>query len=145
MTEIQEMTLDDLDEVARIEKENFAHPWTETGFFSFLIREDALFLTAKENGELLGYCGVLTVLDEGDITNVCVKKEARRRGVASALIAALTERTGQMGVRTLHLEVRESNAAAIALYEKEGFVQDGLRRGYYEAPTEDAVLMSRTI
>ena len=74
MTEIREMQLDDLEQVMEIENENFSRPWTETGFFTFLIRQDTLFLVAEEDEEILGYCGVVMVQDEGDITNVSVKK-----------------------------------------------------------------------
>ena len=68
------MQLDDLEQVMKIENENFSRPWTETGFFTFLIRQDTLFLIAAEGEEILGYCGVVMVQDEGDITNVSVKK-----------------------------------------------------------------------
>lgn len=140
---IREMELDDLAQVMPIEEENFSTPWTETGFFTFLIREDALFLVAEEEGEILGYLGILTVLDEGDITNVSVKKSARRRGVGSALVKELIQRMEKRGVTAIHLEVRRSNEPAIRLYEQQGFVRDGLRKGYYESPAEDAVLMTR--
>lgn len=143
--QIREMTMDDIEQVAALEAENFSAPWGATGFFSFLIRQDVLLLVAEEEEKIIGYCGAVTVLDEGDITNVCVSADARRRGIASALIRELTARTLEQGVTTLHLEVRKSNDAAISLYQKEGFVQDGLRKGYYESPTEDAVLMSRHI
>lgn len=143
MIQIREMQIDDLEQVMPIEEENFSVPWTETGFFTYLLRSDAMFLAAEEEGEVLGYCGVLLVLDEGDITSVSVKKNRHREGIGKLLIEALIQKTGREGVGVLHLEVRQSNAAAIALYEKMGFVRDGLRKNYYEAPTEDAVLMSR--
>ena len=61
---IREMQLDDLEQVMKIENENFSRPWTETGFFTFLIRQDTLFLIAAEGEEILGYCGVVMVQDE---------------------------------------------------------------------------------
>lgn len=140
---IREMQLDDLEQVMVIENENFSVPWTETGFFSFLIRQDAMFLVAEENEQIRGYCGVVTVLDEGDITNVSVDKKYQGQGIGKALVQGLIEKTMEAGVTTLHLEVRESNAGAIALYEKMGFEKVGVRKNYYEAPTEDGVLMSR--
>lgn len=145
MIQIREMTLDDIDEVAVLEEQTFSRPWSREGIFSFLIRQDVLLLVAQENEKIMGYCGVMTVLDEGDITNVCVAEHARRRGIASALVQEIIARTEEQGVHTLHLEVRKSNDAAISLYEKAGFVKDGCRKGYYESPTEDAVLMSRRV
>lgn len=140
---VREMTLEDLEQVMKIEEENFSVPWTENGFFSFLIRQDTLFLTAEENGEIAGYCGLVMVPDEGDITNVSVARDKRRRGIGTLLLQELIRRAGEAGVAKLYLEVRESNQAAIALYESLGFQRDGIRRDYYEEPKENAVLMSR--
>ena len=128
MITIREMQIDDLEQVMPIEEANFSIPWTETGFFTFLIRDDALFLVAEEDGEILGYLGILISFDESEITNVCVAEKARRRGIGRALME----------------DVRLSNTPARNLYESLGFVQDGLRKGYYDLPKEDAVLMSRT-
>lgn len=139
---VREMQLDDLSEVMVIENENFSVPWTEMGFFTFLLRDDTLFLVAEEDGKILGYMGIMMVLDEGEITNVSVSKYARHRGVGRALVGEMLLRMRNRGVITLHLEVRKSNAAAIALYRSFGFVQDGERKMYYEEPVEDAVLMS---
>ncbi len=139
---IREMEIDDLTEVMAIENENFSVPWTEMGFFSFLMRDDTLFLVAEEQGHILGYMGIMTVLDEGEITNVSVAKTARRRGVARGLVSEMIARMKSRKVKVIHLEVRKSNEAAIALYTAFGFVQDGERKGYYEEPVEDALLMS---
>ena len=138
---IREMQLDDLEQVMKIENENFSRPWTETGFFTFLIRQDTLFLIAAEGEEILGYCGVVMVQDEGDITNVSVKKERQNHGTGKLLVQALIRITNEMGVSRLFLEVRESNERAIHVYEKAGFVKNGLRKNYYEDPVEHAVLM----
>ena len=132
MITIREMQIDDLEQVMPIEEANFSIPWTETGFFTFLIRDDALFLVAEEDGEILGYLGILISFDESEITNVCVAEKARRRGMQ------------ERKVRVIHLDVRIGNTPARNLYESLGFVQDGLRKGYYDLPKEDAVLMSRT-
>lgn len=140
---VREMNLDDLEQVMVIEKENFSVPWTETGFFSFLIRQDTLFLVAEESGEIAGYCGLVMAPDEGDVTNVSVAKNRRRQGIGTMLVRELIRRAGENGVTKLYLEVRESNQAAIALYESLGFKKDGVRRDYYEEPRENAALMSR--
>lgn len=140
---IREMTFEDLDQVMIIERENFSVPWTEEGFFTYLLRMDALFLVAEEADRVLGYCGVIMAADEGDITNVSVKKGCQGRGIGSALVTELIQRTGQAGINTLFLEVRAGNRTALSLYEKMGFEHMGIRKGYYTNPTEDAVTMSR--
>ena len=139
---VREMQLDDLEGVMVIEKENFSVPWTEMGFFSFLLRDDTMFLVAEEEGKIIGYMGIMMVLDEGEITNVSVSKYARRRGIGRALVGEMIRRMKKRGIVTLHLEVRKSNDAAIALYSSFGFVKDGERKMYYEEPVEDAILMS---
>lgn len=140
---IREMTWDDLEQVVAIENDNFSVPWTETGFFTYLMREDALFLVAEEAEEILGYCGVIMAVDEGDITNVSVKKTIQGKGVGTALLKELIRQTADKGVLTLFLEVRESNQPALALYEKQGFVRMGVRKNYYTDPVEDGITMSR--
>lgn len=140
---IREMTWDDLEQVVAIENDNFSVPWTETGFFTYLMREDALFLVAEEAEEILGYCGVIMAMDEGDITNVSVKKTIQGKGVGTALLKELIRQTADKGVLTLFLEVRESNQPALALYEKQGFVRMGVRKNYYTDPVEDGITMSR--
>ena len=143
MVQIREMQLDDLEEVMEIENDSFSKPWTETGFFSFLIRNDTLFLVAEENDSICGYCGVVMAADEGDITNVAVAKQCRNQGIGGMLIAELIHRTEEVGVSRLFLEVRASNQLAIHLYQKMGFEQNGKRKNYYESPVEDALLMMR--
>ena len=139
---VREMQLDDLAEVMVIENENFSVPWTEMGFFSFMLRDDTLFLVAEEEGKILGYMGIMMVLDEGEITNVSVSKHARRRGAGRALVGEMIRQMKKREIVTLHLEVRKSNNPAIELYRSFGFVKDGERKMYYEEPVEDAILMS---
>ena len=143
MIKIREMQLDDLEQVMTIEEANFSVPWTETGFFTFLLREDTLFLVAEEGEKILGYCGVVTVQDEGDITNVAVEKNSQNQGIGKKLLEEMFQRTQKAGVCRLFLEVRAGNAAALHLYEKMGFVQTGIRKNFYEQPVEDGVVMKR--
>ena len=98
-------------------------------------------LALGEDGALLGYAVLSTVLDEGNLDNIAVAPEARRRGVADALLSVVTG-FGREHLSRLMLEVRASNAPAIALYEKYGFAAVGRRKNYYDAPREDAVLMT---
>ena len=141
---IREMTLDDLLAVMEIEEENFSVPWTETGFFSFLIRDDTLFLVAEENEEILGYIGIVCVPEDGDITNVAVKRSRQNGGIGKKLVETMIEKSAKRGVKNIFLEVRVSNAPAIHVYESCGFENVGLRKNYYDDPKEDAYIMKRT-
>ena len=137
---VAEMEERHLAALAEIERACFHAPWSEQ-----MLREElgrGIFLVAEQAGETVGYVGCQTVLDEGYITNVAVDPACRRQGIARALIDALQSRAAAAGLAFVTLEVRASNAAAIALYEKVGFVPVGTRRNFYTAPTEDAVLMT---
>ena len=140
---VREMLVEDLEQVMEIEQDLFSVPWTREGFFTFLTRENALFLVVEEKGKILGYCGLLMVLDEGDITNVAVKRDRQREGIGNFLMESLIRLAADLGVTTIHLEVRAGNERAIRLYERVGFVRDGIRKKYYTDPTEDAVLITR--
>ena len=140
---IREMTEADLEAVADLEAQIFSMPWSVQGFADTLRREDVLFLVASEGDRLLGYVGVYCTADEGEITNVAVSKEARRRGVGRGLLEALTEALAKRSIFRIVLEVRVSNEAAIRLYEQMDFVVAGTRKNFYEKPTEDAYVMVR--
>ena len=103
-----------------------------------------MFLVVEEKGRILGYCGLLMVLDEGDVTNVAVCRDRQREGIGNFLMESMIRLAEERGITMIHLEVRAGNETAIRLYERQGFVRDGLRKGYYTEPTEDAVLMTRT-
>ena len=127
--------------VADIERACFADPWTEDGLREELDNACARFLTAVDSGgAVAGYIGCHTVLDEGYIANVAVAPAFRRRGIGRALVQALLARSDDLAFVTL--EVRASNAPAIALYAGCGFVPAGTRRRFYSHPTEDALLMT---
>ena len=145
MQVVREMTVDDLVQVMVIENENFSRPWTDKGFLSFLLRHDTLFLVAEENGEIIGFAGVVMVLDEAELTNVAVMKSQQKQGVGRLLIESLMRLISEWEVKLLHLEVRVSNASAISLYRRIGFEEVGMRHDYYEEPREDAILMRREI
>lgn len=140
---LREMLVEDLDKVMEIEEDLFAVPWTKEGYFTFLTRKDAMFLVVEEKGEILGYCGLLMVLDEGDVTNVAVRRDRQREGIGNFLMESMLRLAYEQGIRTVHLEVRAGNYVAVRLYERLGFVKDGIRKGYYTDPVEDAVLMTR--
>lgn len=141
---IREALPEDAGAIAELEKRCFPTPWTpETIEACLAAGEGRIFLAAEaEDGTLAGYMGLQHVLDEGYIDNVCTAPEFRRQGVARALIGEMIRRAGELGLSFLTLEARASNAPAIALYEKCGFKNMGLRPGYYERPPEDAVIMT---
>lgn len=131
-----------LPQVGRLEQVCFSVPWTEEQLRSQLPDNQHIFLVAECSGEVLGYVGLMYVLDEGYISNVAVSPERRRQGIGEALIAELTQRAARLGLAFLTLEVRASNDPAIRLYEKMHFRQVGRRKNYYQKPEEDAMLMT---
>ena len=139
---LHEMLVEDLEQVMEIENQLFSVPWTKEGYFTFLTRDDTMFLVVEEKGKILGYCGLLMVLDEGDVTNVAVCRERQREGIGNFLVSSLLRLAGDQGISMIHLEVRSGNETAIRLYERLGFQRDGIRRNYYSDPEEDAVLMT---
>ena len=137
------MTMEHVPLVAALERACFSRPWSEAMLENELWNDSAVVIVAEgEDGTVLGYAGLQTVLDEGYINNVAVAEAYRRQGVADELIAAFV-RFGQAKLAFLTLEVRASNAPAIALYAKHGFAEAGRRKNYYDDPKEDAILMTR--
>ena len=139
--EIRKMQQQDLPEVARIEKEIFSKPWSQQGFADSMEQEGTCYLVACVKGKVAGYCGFLQVLDEADITNVAVDAAYRRCKAGETMLLELMEHGRKRGVRAFTLEVRESNRAAQALYRKLGFESVGIRKNFYDAPKENAVIM----
>ena len=129
--------------VAALERACFSAPWSEQMLADELRNDCARYLIAECAGAVVGYVGVHQILDECYMTNLAVAPDARRRGVASLLLTRLLDMV--QGAAFLTLEVRVSNAPAIALYERFGFARAGLRRAYYTAPREDALLMTRAL
>lgn len=141
MLEISEMTAEDLKEVVALEREIFTQPWSEEGFAVSISRKNARYLTARVDGKLAGYCGFYQVLDEADITNVAVAEEFRGRQIGYQMLCRLLKEAKKQGVADITLEVRRSNRSARNLYRKLGFQEEGIRKNFYEKPTEDAVIM----
>ena len=137
----REMKEEDVPFISRLEEETFSMPWSAASFLQMIEKKDARYYVAEEDGKLLGGCGLLLIAGEGNITNVVVIPEARRRGVAAGMLGHLLAEGDREGLTAYTLEVRVSNQAAIALYEKLGFVSEGIRPDFYEKPTEDAMIM----
>ena len=128
--------------IAELERQCFSDPWSVEMLRPELPDDSHEFLLAVEGDKLIGYVGLMTVLDEGYLSNVAVASEHRRQGIAEALLKALLMRARARKLSFVTLEVRAGNTPAQTLYRKLGFTEVGVRRGYYEHPREDAVLMT---
>lgn len=139
------MTHEHLDQVAALERTCFADPWSRNMLAEELDNAMSAYLVAldTEDGSVVGYAGLLVVVDEGYITNVAVRPESRRGGVAGALLDVFVNFAEGNQLAFLTLEVRASNYGAIALYGSRGFRGVGRRTNYYEHPKEDAIIMTR--
>ena len=129
--------------IAELEKLCFSDPWSEKSIATELTGKFSCWLVAMEGETLVGYVGSQSVLGESDMMNIAVHPEHRRKGVAEALVNALVAELSARGNYCLSLEVRVSNAPAIALYEKLGFCQVGRRPNYYRNPKEDALILRK--
>ena len=133
-----------LDEIAELERICFSVPWSRKMLAEELDNACSAFLAAvDETGRVVGYAGLMVVLDEGYITNVAVHPDFRRRGIAQKLLDVFENFARGNKLAFLTLEVRESNYGAIALYGSRGYRGVGRRKNYYEHPKEDAVIMTR--
>lgn len=126
--------------IAALERAVFPHPWSEKAL-ELLCGEAAFGFAAVEGDAVVAYGGLLTVLDEGQVTNIATHPDHRRRGLGECVLKALLEKATQKGLSFVTLEVREGNAPAIALYQKLGFSVVGRRPRFYTAPVEAALLM----
>lgn len=131
----------DLPQAAAIEKEAITPPWSEQAFRESLGLEHTILLAAIQDGQVAGYCVCYQSFEEGEITNVAVKKELRGQGIAGKLLEKLCSYGKERGLERYILEVRAGNEPAIHLYERSGFTRVGIRKGFYEQPVEDAVIM----
>ena len=141
--EITRMTAADVADVAALEAVCFSDPWSEASVASELDNPLSLWLVARDAAGLLGYAGSQSVPDESDMMNLAVRPDARRQGVAQALLQALEAALRENGIHSLTLEVRAGNAPAIRLYTQAGFRQVGLRKNYYFHPKEDALILKK--
>lgn len=142
---IRKATLSDLDEIVRLEQESFtSEAWPRSAFEYIIKNEEGVHtvLIAELDGEVCGYMCGQVVFGEGEIGSIAVDKRFRRQGVGRRLLTAFEEMTRPQSV---FLEVRVSNSAARALYSGLGFCEIAVRRGYYDMPPEDAVIMKKGV
>ena len=139
---IGEITKNDAPRVAQIEKECFSVPFSEDDILSYIESPIWHFLVARDGDLVVGYISFTVILDECQIVNVAVSQGARCRGIGSLLLDHFLSYVKEKGVKSVYLEVRESNSAAIMLYEKFKFSRSGVSKNHYSTPTENALLMS---
>lgn len=142
---VRELKVEDSAAVAEMEQQIFSDSWSEKSVLETVQQKQSVCFAAEKAGHLLGYLLAHHAADEAEIARIAVQKEARRQGAAGKLMQALEHYCEEHKMEKLLLDVRESNEAARSFYTKNGFVEDGIRQGFYVNPSEDAVLMSRQL
>ena len=140
MTVYRPMQEKDLDTVAALEAAAFSRPWQRKDFADALMNPNYLYYVAEEDETVIATAGLILSIDEADLTNVTTSEPCRGKGIAKTLLGHLMQAAKEQGIIAFTLEVRAGNAAAIALYEKLGFVCEGRRKNFYTAPVEDALI-----
>ena len=141
---IEPILAEHLSDVARLERLCFAQPWSERSL-ELLLTDAATGFVCLWDGCAVAYGGMLLAPDEGQITNIAVDPDHRRRGLGMLLMERLEEAARARGLLQIALEVRASNNAAIALYERTGYTVAGRRPNFYTSPREDALVMLRVL
>lgn len=145
MLEIDDMTKEDASGVFLVAEECFTLPWSYKAFVEEADNKNAITLIALEDKEIIGFINARFLLGEMNINNIAVTKNSRRKGTGEALLQTLLIRARNEGVLEVMLEVRTSNESAISFYKKHGFIENGVRKNFYEQPREDALLMSMSL
>lgn len=156
---IEPYTPDMLSEIVAIEQASFHDPWSEVALSQTAMREDSVFLTVVSttvvnttvvddlcgaSQKLCGFGCILTVANEGELVDIAVSPQYRGRGIGQMLMTALLTEAKKRQIEQIFLEVRLSNTPARKLYQKNDFVEIGVRKRYYREPVEDAILMRWT-
>ncbi len=138
---VRELREEDIPRLAEIEADSFSMPWSAGDFKDLLSHSYCSYIVALADGRIAGCCGFSNICGVANIDNVVVAADLRGKGIGQTLLRELIARGEAERVEAFTLEVRVSNAAAIHIYEKFGFVSEGVRPGFYEKPTEDANIM----
>ena len=138
--EFRRMKPEDLDEVAALEAANVSRPWLREDFKRSLNMQERIYCVARAGDKVIGVAGLICSKPEAELMNVSVDASVRRCGIAQALLEFLFEEGAKAGIRDIVLEVRKGHTAAIKLYEKLGFREEGLIRNCYSDPVEDGLV-----
>lgn len=142
LADVRPMAPADVDAVVEIERRAFSTPWRAGTFLRLLERDDSELRVATMAGRgVVGYTVLWCVTDQGELANIAVREDVRGRGVGSLLLDDALRLAPRRGVRSLYLEVRESNERALGMYRARGFERAGRRTGYYTGPKEDALVL----
>jgi ribosomal-protein-alanine N-acetyltransferase len=141
--QVRQMMREDIPAILAIERVSFPTPWSAETFERTLENPSSACMVVEDETVLAGYLCASTVLDETDLQVIAVEPKLRRNGLARLLLLALLRHARSLDVQKIHLEVRRSNTAALKLYESLGFSEVGVRKGYYQSPAEDALLLTR--
>ena len=144
-THIEKMAQEHIPFVAELERQCFSDPWSEDGLRAELTNENAHFYVYTCFGQVLGYMGMQTVLDECYIANVAVSPLHRRKGIGETLVSFCSDKAEEAGCAFISLEVRVSNTGATELYKKAGFEPVGERKNFYSHPTENGLIMTKEL
>ena len=145
MFRIISLTEEYIDSLVELDKICFDDPWTKGMFLGDINSgQTCYFAVLNDADEVIGYAGMWLTADEGQITNIAVHPQYRRKNIATDLLCKLFKVCHDKNIRNITLEVRRSNSSAAALYEKAGFEVVGTRKNYYKKPVEDAILMTKT-
>ena len=135
----------DIAQVAALEKKTFSDAWSEASIRGTYGQAQAFITVAEVDGTFAGYCIVYYVMDEAEIARIAVDESFRRQGIGQGLLSYTFSCCEEKQIERVLLDVRESNVSARAFYQKQGFLEDGIRKDFYNGPKEHAVLMSRSI
>lgn len=138
---VEPMRRSDVPIVANIEKRCYATPWHENAYYTELSNRSAVYLVARLEGEVVGYCGMWVIMDEAHITTLAVDPDHRGKKIGERLLHALLEEAILHGANRATLEVREGNLIAQNLYCKYGFKNTAIRKNYYSDNQENAIVM----
>lgn len=141
MIVIRAMIPEDVVQVSDMEKQYFSMPWSRQALMEAVTGKQTLYMVAAEGEEVLAYCGMYCILDEGSINQVAVRADKRGLGIGKRLLQEFMQKGWEIGIRSYTLEVRVGNLSAIGLYESCGFVKEAVRKDFYQSPKEDAYIM----
>ncbi|MBQ8322155.1 MAG: ribosomal protein S18-alanine N-acetyltransferase [Clostridia bacterium] len=139
--EIRRAVADDASAICEMEERYFSDSWDKKDVFSYICSEGGMCFVALENGRVIAYVIGRMIAPEGEIYRVAVDEKYRQRGIGYRLLSFMLKTERGRGLETVFLEVRRNNAAAIALYRAHGFKDAGIRKNYYQNPTDDALIM----